>query len=533
MVATTGVQSIGVYRAAVIWAAALDSAFSRGRRAFTAALREASSDRYEEFKRKYFYDPVGFARDCVNWPEGEFLTDYQADTMGALLRERRVAVRSLHGAGKTAFAAIIVLWYCLTRNGRDWKIITTASKWRQLIEYLWPEIHKWARRLRWDRIGRKPFDERNELQALHIVLETGRAAAVASDQPSAIEGAHAEYILYIFDEAKAIPDSIFDAAEGAFSGGSKESLALAISTPGDPSGRFYSIHKRLEGFTNWWVRHWNVTEALAAGRTTHEWVEQMRAAWGEDTQLFRNRVLGEFSDGDPRGIIPLSYIEAAIDRWRDWMDAGGPNDGKSILTTVGIDVGSGSETGDRSTLARAYDVVKIASIQYVPQGNPELATMETAGAAVGILDRHRSAEAIVDTIGIGAGTCARIKELGYRARLFWAGKPTNLTDNTGEIRFANWRAAAWWLLREMLAPNSGFNVMLPPDDRLILDLTTPRYKQNSLSEIQIEAKESIRKRLKRSTDAGDSVVMAIVGPILCDEAELDGTAELVYDPPSI
>jgi hypothetical protein len=113
--------------------------------------------------------------------------------------------------------------------------LITAGVWRQLEHYLWPEIHKWARRLRWDVLGRPPLNERTELLALNLKLRHGAAFAVASDQPSLIEGVHADSVLYVFDESKSIPAGLFDAAEGAFSAaradGLPEALAIAQSTP--------------------------------------------------------------------------------------------------------------------------------------------------------------------------------------------------------------------------------------------------------------------------------------------------------------
>ena len=92
----------------------------------------------------------------------------------------------------------------------------TASVWRQLKTFLWPEVKKWESRLRWDRIGRPPFTP-HELQYMTLQLRTGAVTTVASDTAAHIEGAHADQLLYVFDEAKAIKDDIFDAAEGAAS----------------------------------------------------------------------------------------------------------------------------------------------------------------------------------------------------------------------------------------------------------------------------------------------------------------------------
>ena len=66
----------------------------------------------------------------------------------------------------------------------------------------------------------------------------------------------------------------------------------------------------------------------------------------------------------------------------------------------------------------------------------------------------------------------------------------------------------WWRLREILEPGSGRNLVLPDDRELLGDLCAPRYKETTQG-IQIESKDDIRKRLGRSTDCGDALVMAL------------------------
>ena len=147
---------------------------------------------------------------------------------------------------------------------------------------------------------------------------------VASDTPAYIEGAHADHLLYIFDEAKAIKDDIFDAAEGAFSGVGQpghEALALSISTPGAPVGRFYDIHARRPGHENWWPRHIRIEEAVAAGQVGALWVREHAALWGVTSPIYRNRVCGEFAADDADGVIPLAWVEPAFDRWHAWKAA--------------------------------------------------------------------------------------------------------------------------------------------------------------------------------------------------------------------
>lgn len=444
------------------------------------------------FKARYRSDPVGFVEDCIDWSQlrGKEPTPYQKAALKQLQENRRLAVRGPHGLGKTALASWVILWFALTRDGEDWKLPTTASAWRQLTKFLWPEVKKWARLLKWDSIGRSPFD-RYELLTLNLKLETGEAFAVASDTPELIEGAHADNILYIFDESKAIQDATFDAAEGAFSTG--DAYALAISTPGEPNGRFYDIHKRRPGYEDWAVIHVTLEQAIEAGRISQEWAEQRKRQWGETSAVYQNRVLGNFAASDEDGVIPLAWIEAANERWHaveDWGD----------FICVGVDVArSGNDSTER---AMRYT----SGIKEILTTNKE-DTMQTAGRVVGIL-RGNGGYAMIDLVGLGAGTFDRVREQGFDARPFNAGERTDKKDVSGELGFTNKRSAAWWNMRELLDPANDHNIALPEDDELTGDLTAPKWCVMSGGKIQVESKDDIRKRIGRSTNKGDGVIQA-------------------------
>jgi len=399
-----------------------------------------------------------------------------------------LAIRSPHGAGKTALAAWTVLWFALTSD--DWKAPTTASAWRQLTKYLWPEIRKWAHRLDWEKIGREPFNERLELLTLSLKLETGEAFALASDDPTLIEGAHAERLLYIFDESKSIPDATWDSAEGAFATG--EVYWLAISTPGEPQGRFYDIHRRAPGYDDWDTTHITLKDAISAGRISNKWADQRRLQWGENSPVYQNRVLGEFATHSEDGVISLAWIERANERWYQLQE----NDEWKPFTCVGVDVGRG---GDKSILALRHEWA-IKEIRR--DGKKD--TMSITGKTAGVLNKL-SGYAVIDVIGVGAGCFDRLREQSFDVRAFNAGERTSRTDSSGELGFADKRSAAWWNMREILESEE---IALPPDDYLTGDLTAPKWKVQSGGKIKVEAKDSVKERLGRSTDDGDAVIMA-------------------------
>ena len=92
----------------------------------------------------------------------------------------------------------------------------------------------------------------------------------------------------------------------------------------------------------------------------------------------------------------------------------------------------------------------------------------------------------------------------------------------GQLGFANRRTEALWRFREALDPGQvgGSPIFLPQGGRLLGDLTAVTYEVRR-GMIHAERKEHVVKRLGRSTNDGDAVVMGwTAGPI----ASTDGAA---------
>lgn len=420
---------------------------------------------------------------------------YQEKILRALVEHRRVAVHGPHGLGKTAVAAWFTLWFMVV-HPRDVKVVTTASAWRQLTHYLWPEIRKWAQIGNWHVIGLDLRDGKELLERSIRLPGAKEAFPVASDNPASIEGAHAAHIAYVFDEAKVIPVPTWDAAEGAFSTG--DSFALAISTPGEQSGRFYDICTRRVGLGHWHVIHVTLEEAIAAGRVAREWAELCRSQWGETSDVYKQRVLGEFADSTERQVIPLSWIDAAVERWL-MAEGKGPADAPAI---IGVDP---AYTGADKTAVATLRGAVIEKIDALAHRD----TMETAGYVRARLLNEPGSRAYIDIIGIGAGVFDRLDEQQNRVSTVDARRKTNRRDSTGLYRFRNLRSFLWWNGRERLDPNGENPVALPPDNELIGDLTAPTFEYHSTGDIVVEEKEKVSARIGRSTDRADAVLLAL------------------------
>ena len=425
--------------------------------------------------RRWLYraNPTRFAKEILQASP----TPYQAQTMQALVEHRRVAVRGPHGIGKTAEAAWLVLWACAMFD--DCKIPTTASAWRQLTHFLWPEIRKWAMHAQWHKLGiAAPEILQHQLKR----GPTCEAFAIASDKGEHIEGAHAAHLLYVFDEAKAIPEDIWQSAEGAFAGG--DAYAFAISTPGASSGMFYGIHARWPGLEKWWTRHVTLEEGIAAGRVSAEWAADRKMQWGETSSIYRARVLGEFTADEPDALIQLSWLDTA--RQHEL-----PAEGE---LTAGLDVARSGDDDTVLTIRRGKQILAC----HIWHGHD---TMATTGRV-----KQHGVPCGVDVIGIGAGVYDRLNEQGFPC---W---PVNVAEAAEDSeRFTNLRVELAWRLRTMLENGELDLTGLSQDayDRLCGEATGIKLdRPSSDGRMRLEPKELTKKRLGRSPDVWDSLTMS-------------------------
>ncbi len=454
----------------------------------------------------------GFASDGEKqhtaWNPAEFssraypgytFADYQLDAATRLVQHHRVCWRSPHGVGKTTALAMLILSFAewCERDGVGWKIATTASSHHQLTHYLWPEVAKWYGRMKpgtWR--GRKP----PVLLKTQLTGRHGHGFAEAPANAEKIEGAHDDRVLLVYDEAKTIPVPTWDAIEGVFATG--DVYAIAASTPGDSEGRFYDIQRGAVG--GWNILVVTKEQAIAAGRMRPTFPAEEARIWGEGSSEYIRRVEGNFAADDADSLIPLAWVEAAVERWHALNASGewGP------MTCTATDFAAGGK--DKNALAVRHGWA-IRSIESWKSG-----TMETVAK---VRASCNGQPAVCDGDGLGAPMVERLMELDANVLAFRAGssapdwRDPDL-DPKYQRHYANMRAAAWWRLRELLDPEHGRPVALPDDEELRRDLTAPRRGQTSKGDMLVEAKDKVRERIARSTDKGDAVVMAFAMEII-------------------
>jgi hypothetical protein len=218
--------------------------------------------------------------------------------------------------------------------------------------------------------------------------------------------------------------------------------------------------------------------------------------------IFRKKVLGKFPKIGEDTLIPLQWIELAQERWRKFD---GKHTGEKWL---GVDVAG---MGRDSTVYcdRTGNYVSPFK-KYHSGGKAE--HMRVAGDIVNHMNRNRNAFVSIDTIGEGAGVYSRVNEvlsspyvISCKYSEAAKSKDKELTDITGQNKFANMRAYLFWSVRDWLDPKNETGAMLPPDDEFSEEASEIHWSFRSDGKILIEPKEDIIKRIGRSTDKFDSL----------------------------
>lgn len=200
---------------------------------------------------------------------------------------------------------------------------------------------------------------------------------------------------------------------------------------------------------------------------------------------------------DAYQVIPRAWVRAAMKRWTEKPPES--ETGKPLV--VGNDVARG---GDDQTVFSPRRGMWFDRLQKHPgRTTPDGKSVATLLAI--ILEHGGSAN--LDVIGIGSSAYDFARQANLKVQAVNFAEGSKATDRSGKLHFVNLRAESYWKFREALDPENGLNVMLPPDEALEADLCAPRWSSQS-NGIKIEAKEDIKKRIGRSPDSADAVVLS-------------------------
>jgi hypothetical protein len=435
-------------------------------------------------------------------PEGlHALEPWQAKVFQAIRDgEKRITIRSGHGCKKSATLAILVVWGLLTHQ--NCKIPVVAGSQMQLTDTIWPEIGVWQRRL--PEPLRNEVDVQKERVCIRCAPDNAFAVArtASKDNPQAMAGFHAPFLMFLIDEASGVAEAAYEVAMGALS--TEGAIAVLAGNPTKASGFFYDTHNH-PGMADRWKRFHVSSEDVATARGH---IADVIARYGRSSNAYRVRVLGEFPTADDSAVISRDAAQSAI--------------GRQVVTSNvwpvwGVDV---ARFGDDATA-----IIKRQGNTLL-DGIREWRNLDGAQVAGRIISEYnethpvnRPKEIVVDVIGVGASVYDILRLPGSPVREITRGcnvaeKPSS-SELDARLRDELWfRGRAWFEARDCRIND----VSTHPSDKtliakLIDELTAPTYDFTHLGKRVVESKDELKKRGVPSPNLADALLLTFAAGV--------------------
>lgn len=432
-----------------------------------------------DFALKYRAHPGRFVREVLE----AVPNDFQDDLLERVCtkRVRRLSVRSGHGVGKTTGLAWAMI-HTLIFAG-ECKVICTAPAAGTLFDGLMAEVKLWLGKL-------PPFlNELFDTTTEHVRLKsmpTGcfiSARTSSADKPEALAGIHAPRVLLVADEASGIPEAVFKSAAGSMS--TSNATTVLIGNPTRTSGYFFDTHHGLKDL--WDTMH---VSCIGNPNVDPDFIAQIKKQYGEDSNEYRIRVLGDFPLDDGESYISRESVDSAMDRTFEIS--------KETPEVWGLDVARTG--GDRVALAMRRGPV-VSEVR--AWAGKDL--MGTVGVVKSMWDQLsedlRPVEILVDAIGMGAGVADRLTEMGLPA------VAVNVSETSGVLgQGARLRDELWFRMKMALTEHG---IALPYDEELAGELSTPKGEYLSSGKLKIEGKRDMKRRGFNSPDKADAVLLTL------------------------
>lgn len=442
----------------------------------------------------YYADhPAEFVEDIIRvTPDTE-----QAKILRSVAENPMTSVRSGHGIGKSAVEAWVVIWFMVTRPFP--KIPCTAPTQHQLFDILWAEISKWIRN---NKTLQNELIWTKEKLYMKGYPEEWFAVARTASKPDALQGFHADNVLYIIDEASGVDDKIFEPVLGALS--TPGAKLLMCGNPTQLSGFFYDSHNKNRAV----YKSFHI-DGRNSSRVSKDFVQTIINMYGENSDVFRVRVAGEFPVQEDDIFIPLPLIERSV--MTEYSPRQTPN-----LVHIACDV---ARFGDDKTVI-GYKLDEKAALYKKRQGQD---TMKTADDIVmlgeKLVEKHHLTDPIpvkVDDGGVGGGVVDRLRQIKRNnpERFWWLEVyPVKFGQRINHKYYYDSTTYMMSIVKKLLQPfdengsQKPVELILPDDDDLAAQLSGRKYFITEQSKIRIESKKEMKKRGRPSPDEADCILL--------------------------
>jgi len=417
-----------------------------------------------------FDSPHLFAKKVLN----QELYTWQAEIaeaidFGSSLERVRIAVRTPNGSGKSSIVIPTVILRWLDRYPKA-KVVLTSADARQLDSQLMRALHSY----------RHPHLTHWEFLSREIrTPQGGTLISFTTDEPSRMEGHHGQKnapLLLIVDEAKSVPNAIFEAVDRC-----GYAVLLVISSPGLRSGTFYDCFAAN--------RAQHITFEISLEQCPHiprAKIEDMLTTYGEQHPLVRSSIYGEFMDlaEGESFVVPFNTLMAQINN---------PPHARISRHEYAAFCDF--------ALGRDENVLAIRSGNKLLQlvGWHDSDAISVVGRFILEFRKHslRAEQIWGDAGGLGLPMCDMLRDAGWPINRFNFGAKA-----TDEDRFISRGAEIWHSIAQRLAKGE---LVLFNDPMLVAQLSSRKVTYDARGRLGIEKKEDMADRGVKSPDRADAV----------------------------
>ncbi len=260
---------------------------------------------------RWIENPVAFVREVF----GAEPDAWQADVLMAFPSKKRIAMKANKGPGKSTVLAWMLWNFIATRP--DANIICTSISGDNLKDGLWKEAATW-------------FAKSKLLQSLFVMTSTRIEAkhspktwfasartwpkgGSAQEQADSLAGFHANFLLFLIDEAGGIPDAVMAAAEGGLAGHGECKMVIA----GNPTHREGPLFRACTTESKLWHTveiTGDPDDPKRAPRVPIEWCREQIEKYGRDNPYVLVNVFGQFPPYSFNALIGDDEVRDAMGR---------------------------------------------------------------------------------------------------------------------------------------------------------------------------------------------------------------------------
>lgn len=421
-----------------------------------------------------------------------------------------IVTHNCKGPGKSALLAWLAWNFLGTRLHP--KVAATSITADTLADTLWAEMAKWQSKspfLKNQFVWQKTrIFAKNYPETWFMSARSWSKSADAQSQADTLAGLHADYIMFLLDEAGGIPDSVMAAAEAALASCKEGHLVIA----GNPTMREGPLYRAATT-----ERHlWHVVEITGdpddpkrSPRISVQWAREQIEKYGKDSPWVLVNVFGRFPPGSLNALIGPDEIQAAMKRmYHDW-------DYRNAARVLGVDV---ARFGDDSSV-----IMPRQGLQVFPP--IQLRNVDSNAGADAVARKWEDWQAdacfVDNSGGFGAGWIDALKRLGRTAI------PVDYSGAPADMRYFNKRAEMYFTAVQWIREGGA----LPEIPEILKALPAMTYTFKGERMI-LEPKENIKAKIGFSPDHADSFVQTFHSPIQPTQRRsgVKPRHDIAYDP---